>query len=48
MGERRGVYRIFARIPDGKSSFGKYRLDGGIKISWICRNWEVGVWLRLI
>jgi len=48
MGERRGVYRIFVSKSDGKSSFGKHRLDGRIILRWIFRNWEVGVWPRLI
>jgi hypothetical protein len=48
VGERRGVYRIFVRKPDGKSSFGKHKLDGRIILRCIFRNWEVSVWPRLI
>jgi len=48
MGEMRAVYRVFVRKTDGKSSYGKDKLDGRIILRWIFRNWELGVWPRLI
>jgi len=38
MGERRGVYRVLVRRPEGKRPLGRPRRR------WIFRKWDVGVW----
>jgi len=35
MGERRGVYRVLVGKPEGKSPFGRPRVDGSIILRWI-------------
>jgi len=44
MGDRRGIYRILVRKPEGKGPLGtpRRRWEGDIK--WIFRKWDVGVW----
>jgi hypothetical protein len=39
MGERRGVYRVLVGKPEGKRPLGRR-----IRLSWIFRKWNVGVW----
>jgi hypothetical protein len=43
-GERRGVYRVLVRKPEGKSTLEDPGLDGRIilVLRWILRQWEVG------
>jgi hypothetical protein len=43
-GERRGVYRVLVRKPEGKGPLGNPGLDGRIIIRWIFRKWDVGAW----
>jgi hypothetical protein len=38
MGERRDVYRVLVRKPEGKRPLGTPRCR------WIFREWDVGVW----
>jgi len=43
IGERRGVYRVLVRKPDGRI---RHRWKYNIKM--IFRKWEVGTWTGLI
>ena len=40
MGEERGVYR------EG-DHWGDLGVDGWIILGWICRRWDVGIWIGL-
>jgi len=42
MGERRGVYRVFVRKPDGKRPLGRPRHRWKYNIKMIFRKWEWG------
>jgi len=42
VGERRGVYRALVGKPEGKRPLGG--VDGRIKLRWIFRKWDVGMW----
>ena len=44
MGERRGVYSVLVGKLKGKKPLGKPRRRWGIKLRWIFRKWDVGVW----
>jgi len=44
MGERRGVYRVLMRKPEGKNHLGDPDVDGRIILRRIFRRWDVGVW----
>jgi len=44
MGDRRGVYRVLVGKHEGKDRLGDPGLDGRIKLRWIIRNCDVGVW----
>jgi len=44
MGERRGVYRILMRKPEGKRPLGRPRRRWEIILRCIFRKWDVGVW----
>ena len=44
MGERRDVYRVLVGKPEGKGDLGDPVVDGAIKLRWIFRKWDVGVW----
>ena len=44
MGERRGVYRVLVGKSEGKNHLGDPGVDGRIKLRWIFRKWDVGVW----
>ena len=41
MGEKRGIYRGNLRERD---CLGDPGVDGWIKLRWIFRKWDVGVW----
>ena len=43
MGERRGVYRVLVRKPEG-DHFRYPGVDGRIILRRIFREWDVGVW----
>ena len=45
MGERRDVYRVLVGERDHLEIPG---VDGRIKLRWIFRKWDVGVWTGLI
>ena len=52
MGERRDVYRVLVRNPEGKNHLGEQGVDGRIILRWILRKWEgvvgtVWSWLRI-
>jgi hypothetical protein len=52
MGERRGIYRVLVRKPEGKRPLGRLGTDGRIILRWIFRKWDVGArtgssWLRI-
>ena len=47
MGVERGVYRVLVGKPEGKSHWGDLGVDGWIKLGWICRRWDVGIWTGL-
>jgi hypothetical protein len=40
--ERRGVYRVLMRRPEGKNQLGDPGVEGKILLGWIFRNWNVG------
>jgi hypothetical protein len=40
MEEKRGVYRVLVRKPEGK----RPSVDGKITLRWIFRKWDVGLW----
>ena len=44
MGERRGVYRVLVGKPEEKRPLGDPGIDGRIRIRWIFRKWNVGLW----
>ena len=48
MGERRGVYRVLVRKPDGKRPLERPRHRWKYNIKMIVRKWEVGAWTGLI
>jgi len=43
-GERRDVYRVLVRKPEGKRPLGRPRHRWGNNIRWIFKKWFVGVW----
>jgi len=44
MGDRKGVYRVLVRKPEGSNHLEDPGVDGRIILSWIFRKWDVGVW----
>jgi hypothetical protein len=42
MGEKRAVYRVLVRRPEGRSPFGRPNIDGMIILRWILRKWDGG------
>ena len=44
MGERRGVYSVLVKNPEGKSHWGEAGVDGRIIIRRTVRKWDVGEW----
>jgi len=40
--ERRGVYRVLMRRPEGKNNYGDPGVDRKIILSWIFKKWDVG------
>jgi len=44
MGERRDVYRVLVRKPEGKRLLEDPGVDGRIILRWIFRKWVAGVW----
>ena len=48
MGERRGMYRVLVRKPEGKRPLGRPRRRWKIIIRWIFRKWDVVTWTGLI
>jgi len=44
MGERRVIYRVLVRKPEGKNRLEDQGVDGRIILRWIFRKWDVGVW----
>jgi len=44
MGDRRGIYRVLVRKPEGKRPLGRPRRRWEDNIKWIFRKWDVGVW----
>jgi len=44
MVEKRGVYRILMRKPEGKRPLARSRLRWGDNIKMDLRKWDVGVW----
>ena len=47
MGEERAVYRVLVGKPEGKNHWGDLGVDGWIILVWICRRWDVGIWIGL-
>jgi hypothetical protein len=52
MEEGRGVYGVLVGKPGERDHWGEPGVDGGIKLRWIFRKWDVGVgtgasWLRI-
>jgi hypothetical protein len=43
LGERRGVYRVLVRKPEGKRPLGRPRHSSEEILRWIFRKWDVGV-----
>jgi hypothetical protein len=48
MGERRGVYRVLVKKPDGKRLLGRPRHRWKYNIKIIIRKWKMGAWTGLI
>ena len=44
MGERRGAHRVLVGNLKEIDHLGDPDVDGRIMLSWILRNWYVGVW----
>jgi hypothetical protein len=44
MGERRDVYRVLVRKPEGRGHLGDPNVDGSIILRWIFRKRDVGIW----
>jgi len=42
IGERRGIYRVLVRKPEGRYHLGDPGVDGRIILRWIFRKWDVG------
>ena len=42
MGEKRGVYRILVKKPEGRDHWGDQDVDWRIILRWIFRKWVVG------
>jgi len=42
MGERRGVYSVLVRSPEGKNHLGDPGVNEKIILRWIFRKWNVG------
>jgi len=42
MGEKKCVYRILVRKPEGKDRLGDPGVDGRIILRWIFSKWDVG------
>jgi hypothetical protein len=42
MCERRGVYRVLMRRPEGKNNYGDPGVDRKITLRWIFKKWDVG------
>ena len=47
MGEERGVYRVLVGKPVRRRPLGDLDKDGWIILGWICRRWDVGMWIGL-
>ena len=43
-GERRVIYRVLVRKPEGKTQLGRPWRDGRIILNWMLRKWVVGAW----
>ena len=44
MGERKGIYRILVGKLEGRDHFGDPGVNGRMTLSWVFREWDVGVW----
>ena len=44
MGEERGVNRLLVGKPEGRRPQGRPGVDGRIKLGWISRRLDVGIW----
>jgi len=44
MGEKRWVYRVLVRKPEGKRPLVDLGVDGWLILGWISRRWDVGMW----
>jgi hypothetical protein len=44
MGEKRVVYRVLVKTARERDQLGDPGVSGRIILSWIFRNWYVGVW----
>jgi len=47
MGDERVVYRVLVGKPEGRNHWGDLGVDGWIKLGWISRRWDVGIWTGL-
>ena len=41
------MYRVLVGKPEGRISVGDLGVDGWIKLGWISRKWDVGIWTGL-
>ena len=47
MGEGRGVYGVLVGNRRERDHRGDLGVDGWIILGWICRRWDVGIWIGL-
>jgi len=47
MGNRRVVYRVSEKRPEGWNHLEEKGLDGKIILKWICKKWDEETWTEL-
>jgi hypothetical protein len=47
-GDRRGAYRVWMGIPEGRNNFEDLGIDGRIILKRILGKWDVEAWTELL